>query len=219
MQVNRRMGMLGVAGLVGWVSAGCSSAPQAASAEKVAANAPGKVEIDKVPESKRTKLALYLTPRQAFEMKTKDPKAVAFFDVRTRAEAMYVGMATTVDALVPFMEHQELMSDWDATRTLYLLEPFQDFVPEIGVRLSQLGLKSKDSTILLICRSGDRSSKAADRLMAAGYTRVYSVPDGFEGDIAKTGDRAGQRAVNGWKNDHLPWSYKLDKAKMYFQRG
>jgi len=22
--------------------------------------------------------------------------------------------------------------------------------------------------------------------------------------------------VNGWKNADLPWSYKLDKAKMYF---
>ena len=34
--------------------------------------------------------------------------------------------------------------------------------------------------------------------------------------MAKEGPKAGQRAVNGWKNAGLPWSYKLDKAKMYF---
>ena len=179
--------------------------------------APGSTDWAKLPEIKVTKLGLYLTPQQAYDMKKADPKGVALFDVRTRAEAMYVGMATDVDALVPFVEHQEFMVDWDEKRTMYKLDPNQDFVPEFERRMKQLGL-GKDAPVVLICRSGDRSSKAADRLQAAGYTKVYSVTEGFEGDRASDGAKKGQRVVNGWKNIDLPWSYKLDKAKMYFPR-
>jgi hypothetical protein len=47
-----------------------------------------------------------------------------------------------------------------------------------------------------------------------GFTQVWSVVDGFEGDMSKDG----RRSVNGWKNAGLPWSHKLDKARMYFPR-
>ena len=47
---------------------------------------------------------------------------------------------------------------------------------------------------------------------------MYSVAEGVEGDTAKDGAKAGQRVVNGWKNANLPWTYKLDKAKMYFPK-
>ncbi len=179
--------------------------------------APGTVDWNNLPEIKRSRLGLYLTPAQAWEMKKANPQGVALFDIRTRAEAMYVGWPAAADALVPFVEHPELMSDWDDKRSMYQLEPNQDFLPELERRLKDKGL-GKEAAIILICRSGDRSSKAADRLQAAGYTRVYSVAEGFEGDLAKEGPRAGQRTVNGWKNANLPWTYKLDKARMYFPR-
>ena len=179
--------------------------------------APGSTDWDKLPDVKKSKIGLYLTPQQAYDMKKANPKGVAFFDVRTRAEAMYVGWPSDADALVPFVEHPELMSDWDDKRHMYKLEPNQDFVPELERRLKEMGL-GKDATIILICRSGDRSSKAQDRLQTAGYTKVYGVTEGVEGDTAKDGPKAGQRVVNGWKNAGLPWTYKLDKAKMYFPR-
>lgn len=179
--------------------------------------APGAVDWEKLPEIKKSKLGLYLTPQQAWDMKKANPKGVALFDIRTRAEAMYVGWPGDADALVPFVEHPEIMTDWDDKRHMYKLEPNQDFVPELERRLKDMGL-GKDATIILVCRSGDRSSKAADRLQMAGYAKVYSVAEGFEGDTAKEGPKAGQRAVNGWKNANLPWTYKLDKAKMYFPR-
>jgi rhodanese-related sulfurtransferase len=197
-----------------WLAAGLL----AVSALAMAADwVPGSTDWGKLPEAKRSKLALYLTPQQAWDMKKKDPKGVAFFDIRTRAEAMYVGWPGDADALVPFVEHPELMSDWDDKRFMYKLEPNQDFVPEVERRLKEMGL-GKDAPVILICRSGDRSSKAQDRLQMAGFTRVYSIAEGFEGDAVKDGPKAGQRAVNGWKNANLPWTYKLDKAKMYFPR-
>ena len=35
-------------------------------------------------------------------------------------------------------------------------------------------------------------------------------------DKAKDGDKKGQRVVNGWKNECLPWTYNMNKAKAYY---
>lgn len=168
-----------------------------------------------VPEAQRTRAGLYLEAREvpAFIAAAGGPERVLFIDVRTRAEAMYVGQAQGVDALVPYVEHQEIMTDWDDRRGLYTLEPLQDFVPEMNRRREAKGLP-KDAVVVLICRSGDRSSRGANRLLDAGWTRVHTVVDGFEGALSP----AGRRDVNGWKNAGLPWSYRLDKARMYFPR-
>jgi rhodanese-related sulfurtransferase len=178
---------------------------------------PGRVHAaadpSTVPEPKRTKAGRYLLAGEvpAFIQAQGGPAKVLFLDVRTRAEAMYVGMASGVDALVPYVEHQELMTDWDAQRGMYRLEPLQDFVPEVNRRRMQKGLTKAD-VVVLMCRSGDRSSRGANRLADDGFTQVWTVVDGFEGDMGKDG----RRGLNGWKNAGLPWSYKLDKERMYF---
>ena len=194
--MSRRKAMLGLAGLV--LIDGSSAAA---------------VNTATVHEPKRSKAGLYLEAKDvpAFIDASGGSTKVLFLDVRTRAEAMFVGMPTTVDALVPFVEVQELMSDWDTQRGAYKLEPIQDFVPEVLRRLQAKQLNKAD-TLVLMCRSGDRSGRAATRLAEDGYTKVYSVVDGFEGDLSAEG----RRDVNGWRKAGLPWSYKLDKAKMYF---
>jgi len=68
-----------------------------------------------------------------------------------------------------------------------------------------------------MCRSGTRSSKAANLLYRLEYTKAYTVVDGFEGDKVKDGPRKGQRLVNGWKNANLPWSYKPSEQKVYVE--
>lgn len=168
-----------------------------------------------LPEIKRSHSGLYLEAKEVpvFIDRHGGSGKVLFVDIRTRAEAMYVGMPTGVDALVPYVEHQEIMTDWDAKRGMYQLEPVQDFVPEMQRRLQAKGLAKTDA-VVLICRSGDRSSRAANRLAEDGWTQVYSVVDGFEGDMSKDG----RREVNGWKNAGLPWSYKLAREKMYFPK-
>ena len=172
-----------------------------------------KVDPARVPEEQRSKSGMYLMPKQtpAF-IKSKYGK-VLFVDVRTRAEAQFLGMAEGVDALVPYVEFQEFMTDWDDARGFYRLEPFNDFVPEVERRLKQKGL-AKGDPIVIICRAGERSARAADLLSSLGYTQVYTVLNGFEGELSDKG----RRNVNGWKNDGLPWTYDLDRAKMYFPR-
>ena len=182
-----------------------ASSPHGAAAQKL--------DASRVPEEMRTQQGLYLLPVQAHQFVRAQKGKVLFIDVRTRAEAQFMGMATPVDALVPYVEFQEFMTDWDETRGFYKLEPFSDFVPEVGRRLQAKGL-SKNDPVVLICRAGERSSRAANLLADSGYTRVYSVVYGFEGQLSDKG----RRNVNGWKNANLPWSYELDKSKMYFPR-
>lgn len=171
------------------------------------------VDPAKVPEELRSKAGLYLMPKQTPTFLKAQKGKVLFLDVRTRAEAQFLGMADGVDALVPYVEFQEFMTDWDNTRGFYKLEPFSDFAPEVERRVKQKGL-TKDDPIVIICRSGERSARAADLLQSLGYPRVYTVIHGFEGDLSEKG----RRNVNGWKNSGLPWSYELDKNKMYFPR-
>lgn len=171
------------------------------------------IEADKVPENKRTALGLYLTAREAAELKAAQGPAVLFVDVRSKAEATFLGMARDVDALIPYQDFSGETAPWDAKAGSYALEANLDFLPmlEKALKARQLG---KDSPIMLMCRSGARSATAVTLLARYGYTRVYSVVDGYEGDVAKDGPKAGQRAVNGWRMEGLPWSYKLSADKM-----
>jgi len=171
------------------------------------------IDASKVPEKKRSSLALYLTAAEAHKMAT-DEK-VLFIDVRTRAEVNFLGMPTVADANIPYMEMDNMYS-WDEKKGVFKLEPNSGFVTEIEDRLKQKGL-DKNSKIILMCRSGDRSVKAVDLLAKVGYKNVYSIVDGYEGDMAKDGEHKGRRVVNGWKNSNLPWTYSLSKQKMYFQ--
>ena len=50
-----------------------------------------------------------------------------------------------------------------------------------------------------------------------GYTKVWSVTDGFEGGTLKEGASKGVRAVDGWRNSGLPWSYKVDPGIAWTQ--
>ena len=169
----------------------------------------------KVREEERTKLNLYLTPKQAHDFVTKNQKKVLFLDVRTRVEPIYIGWTPLIDALVPYVEYPEMYADWgwDENRGAYKYEPFNDFAPEVERRLKEKGL-TRDDPVVVMCRSGDRSSRAANLLTDLGYKRVYSVVGGFEG---VWDDKANKR-VGGWKGSGLPWNYDLEKSKMYFVR-
>jgi rhodanese-related sulfurtransferase len=171
------------------------------------------VDPASVPTVKRTTLGQYFSAQEAADFVGKNSSKTLFLDIRTPAELAFVGMPTMADANVPYMVEPDFPT-WDDAKSTLKLEKNSDFVPEVRRRLSEKRLDPA-STIVLICRSGDRSAAAANLLAEAGLKNVYSVVDGVEGDLAKDGPKAGQRAVNGWKNAGLPWSYTLEKKKMY----
>ena len=171
------------------------------------------LDAAQVPQHKQTKPGLYVDAREAYALKQQLGDKAMLIDIRTRGEVSYTGVASVMDAHVPLLEHPANAA-WDEKAGRFRLEYNNDFDAEVARRMAARGL-GKNDTVILICRSGDRSSKAVNLLAELGYTQVYSVVDGFEGDVAKDGPQAGKRVVNGWKNAALPWTYKLDKDKLY----
>jgi len=104
-------------------------------------------------------------------------------DVRSGEERKFVGH-------VPDSLHVA----W-ATGTALTRNP--RFVRELEAKVG-----GKESVVLLLCRSGKRSALAAEAAAKAGFTQVYNVLEGFEGEI----DALQHRGVaDGWRFRGLPW--------------
>ena len=164
-----------------------------------------------VPEKKRTKAGLYLTAIEAAEMLTDED--VLFLDVRSQPEVTFVGMPARVNVHIPFMVMSEPLR-YDADKQSYLMEQnagfefdFLDFAEAEGL----IG----DAPIVVMCRSGSRSAKAANVLYDLGFTQAYTVIDGFEGDKASDGPERGHRVINGWRNAGLEWDYAIAPQQAY----
>ena len=160
-----------------------------------------------VPEKKQTTLGLYVTAAEAYEMWKADPNGVNVIDVRTPEEYVFVGhvgMARNIP--LAFMEYQ-----WDADKDEPVVTPNPGFISRVKE------LFSPGDTILMICRSGGRSAWSVNALAQAGFTNVYNVIDGTEGDmVAEPGSVfVGKRLKNGWKNSGLPWTYECDPELLW----
>ena len=161
-----------------------------------------------VPEKKRSASNLYLTAQEASAFLAQNEDAV-LIDIRTRAEVSFVGIAAEADKNIPYMVMDEFW-EFDADKGTYKMAVNSNFDREVAGFMQERGL-SKEAPIILMCRSGSRSARAADLLGQLGYTSVYSVVDGFEGDK----DPDGVRSVNGWKNSKLAWTYKIRNEQAY----
>lgn len=161
-----------------------------------------------VTGSKRTVLGKYLSAAEAYDTVKAERDRLLFVDVRTGAELALVGVTSEIDVQVPFSEFVEPRT-WDSKAGRMATEPNASFVQDVAAALARKGL-DKTSKVLIICRSGERSARAVDALAKAGFADVWSVYDGFEGDLSPEG----HRTINGWKNAKLPWSFKIDAAKL-----
>lgn len=167
----------------------------------LAADITSSVTAADVPEKERTKLGLYLTSQEAATALSANPDIV-FVDVRDPVEVMFVGHPDPVDAVVPF---RFVSYTYNAKRGAYGMDPNPAFVDEVNAVMERLG-RSPSDPVFVSCQTGGRTARAVDALTAAGYTQVYALFEGIEGDLnAETG----RRDINGWKNAGLPWSYKL----------
>lgn len=171
-------------------------------------------KAEPLPAKKVTPQQLYLTSQQAHDMVSETPDQTLFIDIRTRSEVTFVGMPGEVDFNIPFMFEGDWKA-WDDEKETYKLAYNPEFIDSIRRAIELKGSGAgKETRIILICRSGKRSAQAARILHIAGYRNVYSVIDGFEGDPVDSGEKRGQRLVNGWKNNGLPWSYRLEREKL-----
>ncbi len=161
---------------------------------------------------RQTSWGLYVDSKEVYAMKQQLGDKMLLVDVRDPVEIMFTGFAPAVDVVVPFMSPDR--SQWNDKKSIFLMVKNPDFEQRIAKALTDRGL-TKDTPIAIMCRSGgERGAPSAKELDGKGYGKVYVVVDGFEGDPLKDGEKKGWRLVNGWKNSGLPWSYKLDKAKV-----
>ncbi|WP_137699317.1 rhodanese-like domain-containing protein [Marimonas lutisalis] len=171
----------------------------------------GSVHSSDIPRSKKTIAGYYLTATEAGVMLQSED--VLFVDVRTRAEVNFLGMPTRANVNIPFMTMPETPK-YNASKGGYNLEVNEEFADMFLDYVTRHGHRA-DTPIILICRSGSRSAKAANILTDMGFAKVYSVVDGFEGDKAAQGPQKGQRTVNGWRNAGLDWRYSISEAQVY----
>lgn len=162
---------------------------------------------------KQTKWKLYVDSKEAYEMKQKLGDKVLLVDVRDPLEIMFTGYTDSIDVNIPYKLANR--TKWNTKKPVFLMELNPAFEKQLSAALEERGL-TKDDPVVLMCRSGGtRGAPSANMLWDKGYQQVYVVTDGFEGGSIKSGERKNWRLKNGWKNSELPWSYKLNKEKIY----
>ncbi len=176
-------------------------APQSGVAETLALQDP--VAVESLSKSKQTKPGLYITAAEAGRV-LEDKANVALIDVRTPSETMLIGYPVAAAANIP----SKLIDpdlEFNAKKGVYMMVDNPTFVAEMQAWLASDAAAGID-TLMIMCRSGSRSAAAIGKLVEAGVdVTLYNVVDGFEGDKNDTG----VRAVNGWRNAGLPWTYKV----------
>ncbi len=140
-----------------------------------------KVSMDKVKA---------ISPKDAWALLQSAPRAI-LIDVRSDMEFLFVGHPKGAIHLA-WIDYPE-----------WVINP--TFVTE--TRKTLLGGASTASDhanapILLICRSGKRSKEAGNLLIDNGFTAVYSIEGGFEGELDGSHHRGN---INGWRYAKLPW--------------
>lgn len=136
--------------------------------------------VASAPHSPRNPNLLQANPDEAYRLaKQKD---AVFIDIRSEIEHFFVGSPMGV-----------INIPWQDAPDFELNPDFTNAVSRVA---------RKDQTVLLICRSGHRSIDAGNALLEAGFTTVYNVLEGFEGDRDENHHRS---SVNGWRFRGLPW--------------
>lgn len=123
----------------------------------------------------------HLMPKEAYEFLNTNPDAV-LVDCRSEMEYLFVGHPVG-SIWIPWNDGP----NWDVN---------PEFVGHVRKAASV------NRPVVLICRSGNRSVDAGHALEQAGFTKIYNVLHGFEGDLD---DNHRRGALNGWRYDGLPW--------------
>lgn len=123
-----------------------------------------------------------MDPKHAWAFMNEHPDAV-LVDVRTTVEFSHVGHP--VGAVhIAWKE----APDWRVNPA---------FVEEVARHVLD-----RTRSVLLLCRSGQRSLAAAQALAEAGYSSPINVEEGFEGPLNEKKHRG---TLGGWRFHGLPW--------------
>jgi len=124
-----------------------------------------------------------LAPKQCWDILQENPSAV-LIDVRTAIEHSFVGHPPAAIHIA-----------WKEFPGMQLNKQFIAQVENI--------VKDKNTPILLLCRSGQRSLDSAKALEESGYQNLINIAEGFEGALD---DEKHRGNIDGWKFHGLPWT-------------
>ena len=130
------------------------------------------------------------SPTEAWEFAHKN-QSVVIIDVRSSMEYLFVGHPQG-SVHVPWID----APDWTVN------EHFVTEVRKVMLGGVGIGTHTNDAPVILICRSGKRSLEAGKLLIKNGFTEVYNVDEGFEGELDETHHRS---TLGGWRHHGLPW--------------
>jgi len=123
----------------------------------------------------------HLKPREAHAFLHDNPDAV-LIDCRSEMEYLFVGH--------PAGAHHVAWNDG----------PDWEINPHFVGQVRKIA--SMNRTVVVICRSGQRSISAGQALEQAGFAEVYNVLEGFEGPLDEEHHRG---TISGWRKEGLPW--------------
>lgn len=162
---------------------------------------------DEVEAYRETTLGLYVTAIEAHDLMQDNDRAV-LIDVRDPIEIKFTGFAEPTDIHAPWALAER--DNFDEEAKTWPMVKNADFEEQLRAKIDALVVNEEDP-IIVMCRSGaTRSAPAADVIAEMGYSEVYSMTDGFEGEKLKEGNSQGVRALDGWRNSGLPWSYDIN---------
>lgn len=123
----------------------------------------------------------HLEPREAYEFLQSTPDAL-FVDCRSEMEYLFVGHPV------------------GAIHVAWNDGPNWEVNPDFVAHVKKAAAINRP--VVLICRSGNRSLDAGRALEEAGFTKVYNVLHGFEGEL---NERHHRGEKTGWRFEGLPW--------------
>jgi rhodanese-related sulfurtransferase len=167
-----------------------------------------------IPDSNRTGLGLYAMPGEAYDMWRADPEGVHILDVRTFEEYVFGGhfeFAKNVPLVFPRFDPEG--PSMPGRPPGCSGDPNPDFVAEVRK------VCGPTDTVLVMCATGARGAMAVNALAGAGFTKVYNIVNGLEGDRVDDPGSVfhGKHMRNGWKNAGLPWGYDFHPDLMWVE--
>ena len=129
-----------------------------------------------------------VTPAEAWAALRAD-RTARLVDVRTNAEWAYVGLPDVEET-----GHDPVLIPWQVFPSMQVNGSFVQHLREAGL--------TPGNRLYFLCRSGVRSTAAAQAALSAGFPAAFNVADGFEGPPDADGHRG---TVAGWKAAGLPW--------------
>ena len=123
-----------------------------------------------------------LNPQEAWDFLQTNTDAI-LVDVRTKIEHGFVGYPMNAIHIA-----------WKEAPAWQINPNFISDIEKI--------VTNKDTPVLLLCRSGQRSLEAAKVLEDIGFTRLVNIIDGFEGPLDQNNHRGN---LGGWRFNNLPW--------------